>query len=94
MLQLPFNLGIGGAVQTAFRYAWEEGYELAVRVDGDGQHDATQLGVVIAPVLADEADIAIGSRFLGDAAATARRPRAASASASSRGSSPRSRARR
>ena len=41
VLQLPFNLGIGGAVQTAFRYAWEEGYELAVRVDGDGQHDAT-----------------------------------------------------
>ena len=66
VIRLPFNLGIGGAVQTAFRYAWEEGYELAVRVDGDGQHDATQLGVVVAPVLAGEADIAVGSRFLGD----------------------------
>src|SRR5215510_15385965 len=65
VLKLPFNLGIGGAVQTAFRYAWEEGYELAVRVDGDGQHDATQLGVVVAPVLAGEADIAVGSRFIG-----------------------------
>src|SRR4051812_30083283 len=40
---LPFNLGIGGAVQTGFRYAWEEGYELAVRLDGDGQHDPTAL---------------------------------------------------
>jgi glycosyltransferase involved in cell wall biosynthesis len=65
VLELPFNLGIGGAVQTAFRYAWEAGYELAVRVDGDGQHDASQLGAVIAPVLADEADIVVGSRFVG-----------------------------
>jgi glycosyltransferase involved in cell wall biosynthesis len=65
VLALPFNLGIGGAVQTAFRYAWEEGYELAVRVDGDGQHDASQLGNVVAPVLAGEADIVIGSRFVG-----------------------------
>src|SRR5215218_1966589 len=64
VLQLPFNLGIGGAVQTAFRFAWEEGYDLAVRVDGDGQHDATQLGAVVAPVLEGEADIVIGSRFL------------------------------
>ena len=39
----PFNLGIGGAVQTGFRYAWEGGYELAVRLDGDGQHDPAQL---------------------------------------------------
>ena len=65
VLELPFNLGIGGAVQTAFRFAWEEGYELAVRVDGDGQHDATQLGAVVAPVLAGEADIVVGSRFVG-----------------------------
>ena len=36
---LPFNLGIGGAVQTGFKYALEHGYELAVRLDGDGQHD-------------------------------------------------------
>jgi glycosyltransferase involved in cell wall biosynthesis len=64
VLRLPFNLGIGGAVQTAFRYAWEEGFELAVRVDGDGQHDASQLGAVVAPVVAGETDIAVGSRFL------------------------------
>src|SRR5262245_3764086 len=65
VIRLPFNLGIGGAVQTGFRYAWEEGYDLAVRVDGDGQHDASQLGAVIAPVLAGEADIVVGSRFAG-----------------------------
>ena len=68
VIRLPFNLGIGGAVQTGFRYAWEEGFQLAVRVDGDGQHDPSQLGVVIAPVLAGEADIVVGSRFAGDSA--------------------------
>ena len=64
VLRLPFNLGIGGAVQTGFRYAFEHGYELAVRVDGDGQHDPSQLDRVIAPVVAGEADIAVGSRFV------------------------------
>ena len=43
VVRLPFNLGIGGAVQTGFRYAHENGYRLVVRVDGDGQHDAAQL---------------------------------------------------
>jgi hypothetical protein len=52
-------------VQTGFRHAWEEGYELAVRLDGDGQHDPTELPAIVAPVVADEADIVIGSRFLG-----------------------------
>jgi glycosyltransferase involved in cell wall biosynthesis len=66
VVRLPFNLGIGGAVQTGFRYAHENGYRLAVRVDGDGQHDASQLGALLGPVLADEADIVVGSRFAGD----------------------------
>ena len=65
VLNLPFNLGIGSAVQTGFRYAWENGYELAVRCDGDGQHDHSELTKVLAPVLADEADICVGSRFAG-----------------------------
>ncbi len=64
VVSLPFNLGIGGAVQTGFRFAWEGGYELAVRLDGDGQHDPSQLPAIVAPVVADEADLAIGSRFL------------------------------
>ena len=63
VLRLPFNLGIGGAVQTGFRYAWENGFDLAVRVDGDGQHDPSELARVVEPVLAGEADIAVGSRF-------------------------------
>jgi glycosyltransferase involved in cell wall biosynthesis len=63
VLRLPFNLGIGGAVQTGFRYAFEQGYDIAVRVDGDGQHDPSQLDRVLAPVLRGEADIAVGSRF-------------------------------
>jgi glycosyltransferase involved in cell wall biosynthesis len=66
VLRLPFNLGIGGAVQTGFRYAFENDYDLAVRVDGDGQHDAAQLGRLIAPVLAGVADIVTGSRFASD----------------------------
>jgi glycosyltransferase involved in cell wall biosynthesis len=63
VLRLPFNLGIGGAVQTGFRYAFEHDYDLAVRVDGDGQHDPSQLTRIIEPVLAGDADIAVGSRF-------------------------------
>lgn len=65
VVQLPFNLGIGGAVQTGFLYAWEQGFDLAVRVDGDGQHDPRELAAVLEPVLAGEADIAVGSRFIG-----------------------------
>ena len=65
VLRLPFNLGIGGAVQTGFRSAFEHGYDLAVRVDGDGQHDPAQLGAILEPVLEGDADIAVGSRFAG-----------------------------
>jgi glycosyltransferase involved in cell wall biosynthesis len=64
VITLPFNLGIGGAVQTGFRHAWEEGYELAVRLDGDGQHDPQELRALVAPVVAGEADLAVGSRFV------------------------------
>lgn len=63
VVRLPFNLGIGGAVQTGFRYAFEHDYDLAVRLDGDGQHDPAQLDVILAPVLSGDADIAVGSRF-------------------------------
>jgi len=66
VVTLPFNLGIGGAVQTGFRYAWENGYELAVRCDGDGQHDPSELPKVLAPVVAGDADIVVGTRFGGD----------------------------
>ena len=65
VLRLPFNLGIGGAVQTGYRFAHEHGFDLALRVDGDGQHDPAQLAVLAKPVLAGHADIAVGSRFIG-----------------------------
>ena len=65
VVRLPFNLGIGGAVQTGFRYAFEHGFDLAVRLDGDGQHDPRELPKILEPVLAGEADIAVGSRFAG-----------------------------
>src|SRR5918995_6984131 len=65
VVRLPFNLGIGGAVQTGFRYALEHGFQLAVRLDGDGQHDPQELTVLLEPVLAGRADIAVGSRFSG-----------------------------
>jgi glycosyltransferase involved in cell wall biosynthesis len=65
VVTLPFNLGIGGAVQTGFRYAAEHGYELAARVDGDGQHDPAELGPLVDAVLAGSADVCVGSRFAG-----------------------------
>jgi hypothetical protein len=64
VLRLPFNVGIGGAVQTGFRYALEEGYATTVRLDGDGQHDASELGKLLAPLERGEADMVIGSRFV------------------------------
>jgi glycosyltransferase involved in cell wall biosynthesis len=65
VVRLPFNLGIGGAVQTGFRYAWEQGFDVAVQVDADGQHDPRELRAILAPVAAGEADLVIGSRFAG-----------------------------
>src|SRR5258707_947447 len=58
------NLGIGAAVQTGFLYALEQGYDLVVRQDGDGQHDPAQIPRLLAVLEADEADIVVGSRFL------------------------------
>lgn len=63
VVRLPFNLGIGAAVQTGFRYALEQGYDVAVRLDGDGQHDAAELPKLLAPLGRDEADVVTGSRF-------------------------------
>jgi glycosyltransferase involved in cell wall biosynthesis len=65
VVRLPFNLGIGGAVQTGFRYAFEHRFQLVVRLDGDGQHDPAELPGLLEPVLTGRADIAVGSRFAG-----------------------------
>jgi glycosyltransferase involved in cell wall biosynthesis len=62
VLELPFNLGIGGALRTGFRYAVREGYDAAVQFDADGQHDPAHLATVLEG-LADGADMVVGSRF-------------------------------
>ena len=64
IVDLPVNLGIGGAVQTGFKYASENGYKLVVQFDGDGQHNAAEIEKIIVPVQNGEADVVIGSRFL------------------------------
>lgn len=66
VLDMLFNLGVGGAVQAGFKYALERGYSIAVQLDGDGQHPADQIEKLVAPVRADECDMALGSRFLED----------------------------
>jgi glycosyltransferase involved in cell wall biosynthesis len=63
VVRLPFNLGIGGAVQTGFKYALDHGYETVIRLDGDGQHDPAQIPNLLAPLDRDEADVIVGSRF-------------------------------
>jgi glycosyltransferase involved in cell wall biosynthesis len=68
VLDLPCNLGIGGAVQTAFLYAWKHAYDAVVRIDADGQHDIDGIPSVLEPILSGAADAVIGSRFLGEAA--------------------------
>ena len=66
VVRLPFNLGIGAAVQTGFRWALERDYDVAVRLDGDGQHDPGELPKLLAPLERGEADVVTGSRFRGE----------------------------
>jgi glycosyltransferase involved in cell wall biosynthesis len=63
VLRLPFNLGIGGAVQAGFRYALENGYEYMVQVDGDGQHDPREIRKLFLAMDNGCADMICGSRF-------------------------------
>lgn len=63
-LNLPVNLGIGGAVQTGYRYAFYHGYDLAVQFDGDGQHSAAHLEDMAKVLEESGADMVIGSRFI------------------------------
>jgi glycosyltransferase involved in cell wall biosynthesis len=65
LLDLPVNLGIGGAMQTGYRYAQQHGYDLAIQLDGDGQHLASEIPKLIQHHLASGANVVIGSRFLG-----------------------------
>lgn len=65
VVDLPCNLGIGGAVQTGFKYAVTHDYDVVVQVDGDGQHKADEIRGLIAALEGDRFDMVIGSRFLG-----------------------------
>lgn len=63
-LDLSINMGIGGAVQAGYIYARKSDYDIAVQMDGDGQHDIAYLDKLLAPIISGETDITIGSRFL------------------------------
>lgn len=63
-IDLPSNLGIGGCVQTGYLYAIENGYDVAIQFDGDGQHDAKYINELILPIVNGEANAVIGSRFI------------------------------
>lgn len=63
-IDLPVNLGIGGAVQTGYIYAYRKGYDLAVQFDGDGQHRAEYLEDMANVIVKEHADMVIGSRFI------------------------------
>lgn len=64
VIDLPINLGIGGAVQTGYKYALMNGYDYAVQLDGDGQHDPVCLKAMLDTITAENADMVIGSRFI------------------------------
>lgn len=63
-INLIHNLGIGGAVQTGYKYAYNNNYDIAVQFDGDGQHDINYVKKIIEPILNEDADMTIGSRFI------------------------------
>lgn len=64
VINLPCNLGIGGAVQTGYKYAKKNLYDIAIQVDGDGQHNPEYIHELIKPILLNEADMSIGSRYI------------------------------
>jgi hypothetical protein len=64
LLNMPFNLGIGSTMQTGFKFAFNQGYDIAVQVDGDGQHDAAEVAQLIQPLLDGDSDMVLGSRYL------------------------------
>ena len=63
-VSLIYNLGIGGAVQTGYKYALEHDYDIVVQFDGDGQHDIRYVKNIIKPIIDREADMVVGSRFV------------------------------
>lgn len=75
VMRLPFNLGVGGAMRAAYRFAHERGFSYVVQVDADGQHDASEIAGLLEVCRAGTADIVIGSRFAGRGDYAVRGPR-------------------
>lgn len=73
VLTLPYNMGVGAALRAGFKYAWRNGYDQAIQVDADGQHDPRDIPKVLAGL--ETADISIGARFAGEGDYEARGPR-------------------
>jgi glycosyltransferase involved in cell wall biosynthesis len=73
VMSLPFNLGIGGAMRAAYRFAFEEGYDCVVQVDADGQHDPADIARLRAAL--EHADVVVGARFAGVGEYVVRGPR-------------------
>ena len=63
-ISLVHNLGIGGAVQTGYKYAYENDYDIAIQFDGDGQHDVNYVSNICEPLISGQADLCIGTRYL------------------------------
>lgn len=63
-ISLPVNMGIGGGVQTGYKYAVDNDYDIAIQIDGDGQHDPKFINDLIQPIIDGKANMAIGSRFI------------------------------
>ncbi len=64
IVDLPYNLGIGGALHTGYLYAYEQGYDIVLQFDGDGQHIAAEIDKILSPIINGKADIVIGSRYI------------------------------
>lgn len=66
VLTLPFNLGIGGAMQAGYKYALQHRYDIAIQVDGDGQHDPREIPKLLRALEGNHVNLVIGSRFIGE----------------------------
>ena len=75
VLDLPVNLGVGGAMRAGFKFAFREGYDVAVQVDADGQHDPADVRQLVSVLMAENADVVIGARFAGQGSYEVRGPR-------------------
>lgn len=75
VLNLPLNLGVGGAMRAGYKFARNKGYQIAVQLDADGQHDPHEVPSLLQTMKAQDADVVIGARFAGEGAYSVRGPR-------------------